>query len=245
MKPSRLVEFSTLETKCAYLCNKRMRMEYKFIVNCPELLNQKLVQRGWRRFGEYYSRPNCTDCTDCYSLRIDAIKYQFSKSAKRTIKKNKNTRFLVQKPTITIQHLNLYEKYHKYMESKKGWKHYSLSANSYHDLYACGAMEFGREILYFVGDKLVGVDLVDFLSDGISSIYFFYDPDFTDLSLGRFSMYQQIYMAKTNKLPWIYLGYYVEACPSLNYKANYKPYEVLDGDPTFEESPIWINPEKR
>jgi len=239
MKPSRIVEFSTLEAKCAYLDNKHMRMEYKFIENCPETFSQQLVQRGWRRFGEYYSRPNCVDCNDCLSLRIDATNYRFSKSAKRTIRKNQKTRFLIQKPTITIQHLNLYEKYHKYMESKKGWKHYRMSPNSYHELYVSGAMKFGKEILYFVDDKLVGVDLVDFFTDGLSSIYFFYDPDYAHLSLGRFSMYQQIYIAQINKLPWIYLGYYVERCPSLNYKADYKPFEIMKNKPSLEESPIW------
>ncbi len=240
MLPSRLIEFSTLEAKCAYLKDKRMRMEYKFIENCPEILSQKLIQRGWRRFGEYYSRPNCVECNDCLSLRIDATNYRFSKSAKRTIRKNSATKFVMQQPTITIQHLNLYEKYHKHMEEKKGWKHYALSPNSYHELYVSGAMKFGKEILYFVDGKLVGVDLVDFFTDGLSSIYFFYDPDYAHLSLGRFSMYQQIYIAQTNKLPWVYLGYYVEKCPSLSYKADYKPYEILQDEPSLEDSPVWI-----
>ena len=240
MQPSRLVEFSTLESKCAYLSDKRMRMEYKFIEKCPELLSLDLIQRGWRRFGEYYSRPNCVGCNDCLSLRIDAKNYRFSKSAKRTIRKNQQTRFLIQEPSLTIQHLQLYEKYHKHMEEKKGWKHYSLTPNSYHELYVSGAMQFGKEILYFVDDKLVGVDLVDFLANGISSIYFFYDPDYAHLSLGRFSMYQQIYLAQTNKLPWVYLGYYVQKCPSLSYKADYEPYEILKGDPSLNESPVWV-----
>jgi len=239
MKPSRVVEFSTLETKCAYLDKKRMRMEYKFIEQCPNLLSKQLIQRGWRRFGEYYSRPNCVGCQDCLSLRIDALNYRFSKSAKRTIRQNQRTKFLIQKPTITTQHLNLYEKYHKHMEVKKGWKHYKLTPNSYHELYVNGSMNFGKEILYFVDNKLVGVDLVDFLTDGLSSIYFFYDPDYAHLSLGRFSMYQQIYIAQTNKLPWVYLGYYVEKCSSLNYKANYKPYEILQNNPNLEEIAIW------
>jgi len=239
-QPFRLVEFSTLEAKCAYLKDKRMRMEYKFIENCSELLSQKLIQRGWRRFGEYYSRPNCVDCSDCLSLRIDAKNYRFSKNAKRTIYKNKKTKFLIQKPTITVQHLNLYEKYHKYMEEKKGWKHYTLSPNSYHELYVNGAMNFGKEILYFADNKLIGVDLVDFLSDGLSSIYFFYDPDYAHLSLGRFSMYQQIYIAQTNKLPWVYLGYYVKECPSLSYKADYSPYEIMREEPSLKELPTWV-----
>lgn len=236
---SRLIEFSTIESKCAYLPKNRMRMEYKYIEDCSTLLNQQLIQRGWRRFGEYYSRPQCPTCKECLSLRIDATKYKFSKSARRTIRKNLDTKILIQKPTLTKDHLELYEKYHKHMEDKKGWKHYSLSPNSYYELYVCGAMEFGKEILYFIDNKLVGVDLIDIISDGISSIYFFYDPDYAKFSLGRFSLYQQILIAKKYKLPWIYLGYYVKDCPSLSYKADYKPYEILKNEPSLEEKPIW------
>ncbi|MBL0687014.1 MAG: arginyltransferase [Sulfurospirillum sp.] len=241
MQPSQIIEFSTLEAKCEYLKNKRMCMEYKFIENCSEILNQKLIQRGWRRFGEYYSRPNCMNCSDCLSLRINALNYSFSKSAKRTIRKNTNTKFLLQKPTVTTQHLDLYDKYHKYMKEKKGWQYYSLTTSSYHELYSSGAMKFGKEILYFIDNKLVGVDLLDFLADGLSSTYFFYDPDYMHLSLGRFSMYQQINIAKIYNLPWIYIGYYVKECPSLNYKNDYKPYEILQGEPDLKDSPIWLS----
>lgn len=238
-EPSRLIEFSTLPSKCAYLDKNQMTMSYMYIEDCPQPLNQNLIQRGWRRFGEYYSKPQCKNCTDCLSLRINALEYTFSKSARRTIRKNVNTKIMIQKPTISIQHLELYDKYHKFMQEKKGWKYHKLSPTSYHELYESGAMDFGQEILYFAEDKLIGVDLIDFLDDGVSSIYFFYDPDYAHLSLGRFSMYQQIYIAQTNNLPWVYLGYYVEKCSSLNYKADYKPFEILQNNPELNEQPIW------
>lgn len=244
-KPSRIVTFSTLPAQCAYLENHMMRMEYKYIQDCPEILNQKLVQTGWRRFGEYYSRPTCKDCNECLSLRIKALEYEFSKSAKRTIKKNADTKMLIQKPTLTRNHLSLYEKYHKHMEQKKGWKHYPLGPNSYHELYVAGAMEFGKEVLYFRDNKLIGVDLIDFVSDGISSIYFFYDPDYASYSLGRFSIYQQILLAQMNKLPYVYLGYYVRECPSLKYKADYEPYEILLGNPMLNEFSSWVSPKEQ
>lgn len=100
-------------------------------------------------------------------------------------------------------------------------------------------MDFGQEVLYFRDDKLVGVDLIDFLADGISSIYFFYDPEYAHLSLGRFSIYQQILIAQMHKLPYVYLGYYVKECDSLKYKADYKPFEILQGNPSLNEFPLW------
>ena len=236
---TKIIEFSTLPTDCSYLDNHFSRMQYKYIENCSSDLNNQLVQRGWRRFGNYYSRPQCENCIKCESLRIDANSFTFSRNAKRTIKKNKDTVFSIQSPTITNEHLEIYEKYHKYMEKKKGWKNYRITPGGYQELYKAGAGKFGKEILYYIDDRLVGVDLVDFLDDGISSIYFFYDPDFRNFSLGRYSIYMQIQLAKNFNLRWIYLGYYVKDCPSLNYKDRYKPYEIMTNNATLEESPIW------
>ncbi len=235
----KIIEFSTLETNCSYLKDKFCRMQYKYIEHCPSILNEKLVKNGWRRFGNYYSRPQCSTCRECKSLRIDAKNYKFSKNAKRTIRKNENTTFTIQTPTISNEHLEIYEKYHLYMERKKGWKHYEIRPKSYYELYLAGAGKFGKEILYFIDDRLVAVDLVDFLNDGLSSIYFFYDPKYAKYSLGRYSIYMQIQLAKNFNLRWIYLGYYVKDCPSLNYKSRYKPYEILQNNPNDLENSIW------
>ena len=237
--PDKIVEFSTLETACAYLPEKRARMQYKYIKGCSSKLNHELVVRGWRRFGEYYSRPQCSQCNDCLSLRIDALNFEFSRNDRRTLRKNSHTKVIIRRPSVTVEHLKLYNKYHEVMEAKKGWKHYSLSLQSYFELYVAGHGEFGKEILYFKDDKLIGVDLVDIVADGLSAIYFFYDPDYQALSLGRYSLYQQILLARHHHLQWIYLGYYVEKCSSLSYKANYKPFEILEGAPNLDQTYIW------
>ncbi len=237
---SRTVEFSTLDTSCSYLPNRHTRMEYKYIENVTMELNQALVERGWRRFGRYYSRPQCQGCNECLNLRIDIRNYEFSRSAKRVFKKAQGLRYVIQAPTISNEHLELYDRYHSFMEKKRGWHYYYLKPQSYHELYVTGAQNFGKEILYFKDEQLIGVDLVDFLDDGLSSIYFFYDPDFAHFSLGRLSIYEQILLAKEYDLEWIYLGYWVKGCQSLSYKASYTPYQLLQGNPTLEEEAIWL-----
>lgn len=234
-----MVEFCTLPSTCAYLDDRDARMEYRYIKGCSFSLNDKLVRSGWRRFGEYFSRPQCENCQECLSLRVDAINYTFSKSAKRTIKKNSTTSIVMRTPSATNEHVALYNKYHEFMREKKGWKHFELSLQNYYELYVNGYEDFGYEVLYFHEGRLVGVDLIDLVEDGISSIYFFYDPDVASLSLGRYSIYQQIYFAQKKGLRWIYLGYYVKDCPSLNYKDIYKPYEILRGSPALTCKPIW------
>lgn len=234
-----VIEFSTLESRCVYLPNERMKMEYKYITDCSKELGLDLVRRGWRRFGNYFSRPNCGPCNKCLSLRIDVQNFNFSKSIKKVINKNKETKIIIQKPSVSYKHIKLYEKYHRYMQRKKGWDYYNITSSSYYDLYVKGFSTFGREILYYRDDKLIGVDLIDTLDDGISSIYFYYDPSFSKYSLGNYSIYKEIELAKQKDLKWIYLGYYVRDCDSLNYKIKYMPYQILQNLPSLDEEDIW------
>ena len=238
-KDDEVIEFTTLETSCVYLKENRMQMSYKYIKDCSLSLSSKLTQQGWRRFGHYYSKPICHDCDECKSIRIDVENFHFSRSVKRVIKKNIDTKTIIRKPKITKEHLDLYEKYHKYMQKTKGWDYYPLNEESYADLYAKGFSTYGYEVLYIRDKKLVGVDLLDFLEDGISSIYFYYDPDFRDYSLGKYSIYKQIELAKKRELMWIYIGYSVKGCSSLSYKEDYKPHQVLQNSPSLDDEPIW------
>ncbi len=225
-----IIEFKTDTTPCVYLNDKKMQMHYKYIKQSNQALSSQLINDGWRRFGYYYSKPICPECSECKSLKVDVQNFTFTKSAKRVIKKNQKTKIVVQKPTFSTKHLNIYKKYHEHQSIHKGWDIFDLDEDSYQDLYLKGSNEFGKEVLYFVEDKLVGVDLIDILEDGISTIYFYYDPTYSHLSLGRYSIYKEIEMAKEMELKWVYLGYFVEDCPSLSYKDNYKPNEKIELD---------------
>ena len=84
-----------------------------------------------------------------------------------------------------------------------------------------------EEWCYYLGDRLVGVGYVDVLPEGLSAIYFYYDPNERDRSLGTFNVLRVIDSAAARGIPHVYLGYYVEGCRSLEYKARFRPNEVL------------------
>jgi len=235
-----LKEFS-LNDDCSYIKGNTQSTHYKLIENCSVQDNQELIQRGFRRFGKMYFRPICSDCQECQSIKIDVNNYTFSKSAKRTLKKAKNIKSYVQVPTLSQAHLDLFEKYHLYMKERKEWDYNETNAQNYYESFVNGHNDYGYEVLYFDEDKLIGVDLIDILEDGISSIYFYYDPDYSTYSLGKLSLYHQIQFAQKNKKQWVYLGYYVKDCPSLSYKAMYKPFLTLQGRPTEYEESTWTS----
>jgi len=232
-------DFCTLDYDCSYLPNKKVRMYYRYIYNSNKTFTTAVIQRGWRRFGNYYFYPICNGCSECKSLRIKVNEFKPSKSQRRVIRKNKDTKIFIQKPSITNSHIELYNKYHKWKEQKSNWKYKEITPNEYYENFVDGAFDFGKEVLYIRDNKLIGVDLIDVLDDGISAIYFFYDPDYAELSLGTYSLLYQIYLAKKMELKYIYLGYWVDGCKSFEYKPKFQPQEILEGFFEVDEEVNW------
>ncbi len=228
-----------LDNRCSYLSGKKQTTQYKIIDNISFSQCQELVERGYRRFGKTFFRPVCSGCDECKSIKIDVDNFKFSKSQRRVLKKAQAFKTYMQTPTMSQDHLDLFEKYHLYMKDKKGWDHSKTNPQNYYSSFVDGHLNFGHEILYFDEEKLIGVDLIDILEDGISSIYFYWDPDYLKYSLGKLSLLIQIKLAQSNHKKWIYLGYYVKDCPSLSYKSEYKPYLTLDSRPTENDDYMW------
>ncbi|EFC49361.1 arginyltransferase 1-like protein [Naegleria gruberi] len=85
---------------------------------------------------------------------------------------------------------------------------------------------------YRLDNKLIAVSVLDVLPTGLSSVYFFYDADYSDLSLGIYSALTEIEMIKkeSEKFPnfkYYYLGFYIHSCQKMKYKGQYSPSEIL------------------
>ena len=224
---------------CAYIPGKSMQMHAKQVENISKTFATTVAQRGWRRFGRTFVYPDCFGCTECKSIRIDVANYKYSKSQRKTINKNEETKISIQEPRVTQDRIDLYNKYHLYKAHRDGWKHQDITKQEYFDNFVDGAYDFGKELLYFIDNKLVGVDLIDILDDGISSIYCYYDPDYPKFSLGTYSLLYEIKLAEMLGLEWVYLGYWVDGCKAFEYKEKFQPIEILEGYPRIFEKPEW------
>lgn len=85
---------------------------------------------------------------------------------------------------------------------------------------------------YYIDGKLVAVGVLDILPWCISSVYFFYDPDYESLSLGTLSALFEIKLTQDLHemypgIEWYYMGYYIHSCPKMRYKGKFKPSFLL------------------
>jgi arginine-tRNA-protein transferase len=87
-----------------------------------------------------------------------------------------------------------------------------------------------EEWSYRLDGELVGLGHVDALPVGLSAIYFVHDPDLHRRGLGTWNILCMIDEARRRGLPHVYLGYWVADCPSLSYKANFRPHEILGAE---------------
>jgi arginine-tRNA-protein transferase len=77
---------------------------------------------------------------------------------------------------------------------------------------------------------LIGCCVVDIFYDGLSAIYSYFDPEQPRRSLGRFIVLALVSQGQQMNLPFTYLGYWIKDSSKMNYKANYQPLEVFDGE---------------
>lgn len=232
-------EFVEENRPCSYFDNKMCDMRYRYINNCSVDSYQKKLERGWRRLGKIHFVPECKTCTECVSMRIDVKNYKFSKSDKRVLAKNIDTKLYIRPPSVSKEHIDLYNRYHKFMRDKKKWPYSPISIDDYIKSYVEGIKDISKEFLYIRDDKLIGVALVDILPEGISAIYCFYDHRYSDFSIGKFSILAQIKIAKDLNIPYIYLGYWIKDHFSMGYKEAYSPFEVLKNRANLDEEAVW------
>ncbi|MEY4504621.1 MAG: hypothetical protein RL154_917 [Pseudomonadota bacterium] len=229
------------EHACGYLTGQNAKSEYIFNVSkeITKDMATLLLFHGWRRFGERFFRPICEHCTKCESIRVLADEFEFSKSMKRIFKKNLHTEIKIEQPSLTQEKIDLYNCFHASKTDQKGWETNQIDAPRYSETFVDGNYDFALEIGYYIDNKLVGLDYIDILPNGLSSIYFIYNPEYSKYSLGVYSLLIQIEWAKKMGLKYIYLGWAVRENQSLLYKFDYKPQQILLNRPTLKERAIW------
>lgn len=183
----------------------------------------RVLDEGERRSGRMIYRTQCPACDACEPLRVPVSDFRATPSQRRVWRRNEGeVRVEVGRPELTWDRLHLYNR-HK-QERGLATRDEPLGAQGYRN-WLVDTCTDTREVRYYAGTKLVAVSIVDFGRRSASSVYHYFDPDEGKRGLGVYSVMKELALCAEAGLEWYYLGFYVEDCRHLSYKAGYWPHE--------------------
>ncbi|KAL9559386.1 hypothetical protein MBANPS3_000461 [Mucor bainieri] len=143
--------------------------------------------------------------------------------------------------SFTKEKFALYAKYQASVHHDKeedisegGFKRFLVDSPMKLEKHDSSNVQFGSfHQKYIVDGKLIALAVIDILPKCVSSVYFLYDPDYSFLGLGKYSVFREIslvqeFSEKVDTLQHYYMGYYIDSCPKMNYKGQYQPSDLLD-----------------
>ena len=75
--------------------------------------------------------------------------------------------------------------------------------------------------------RLLAAAITDVIDDGLSMVYSFFDPNEHRRSLGTFMILDHVDRARALGMSHVYLGYWIDGCRKMAYKARFRPLEAL------------------
>lgn len=232
--------FTTAPLPCPYLPEQ---MERRVVTELAgrdvDALHDALSLSGFRRSHGIAYAPACPSCTACIPIRVVCADYKPNRTQRRIERANEDLYWTECAPQATEEQYALFTCYQ--LERHEGGEMAKMDSDDYQALVEDTPID--TQVVEFrnADDTLVAVCLVDRICDGLSAVYSFFDPDLDRQSLGTYMIIWLIRRAQELGLPYVYMGFWIDACSKMAYKSNFQPFEIFrDGNwiPAGDREPV-------
>jgi leucyl-tRNA---protein transferase len=229
--------YVTAPQPCPYLPGRAERKLFTHLTHDkPAVLVDNLLKGGFRRSQNIAYMPYCEGCQACVSVRVLVDEFEPARSMRRVTERNRD---LASRRTAPVPTSEQYSLFRAYIDARHGdggmadmtvLDYAMMVEDSIVDTFITEYRVKPENALQGRPDgwPLKAVALCDRLSDGVSMVYSFYEPDESaSRSLGTYMILDHIEHARRLGLPYLYLGYWIEGSRKMAYKNRFHPQERL------------------
>jgi arginyl-tRNA--protein-N-Asp/Glu arginylyltransferase len=226
--------YLTAPSPCPYLPGKEERKVFTHLVgDRARGLNDLLTHGGFRRSQSIAYRPACETCRACVSVRVVVSDFVPGRSLRRIAQRNADVQGEMRAAVPSSEQYSIFRAYLDERHHDGGMA--DMTVLDYAMMVEDSHVDT-RMVEYRLpppaptsrrAGPLIAVALTDVLSDGLSMVYSFFDPDYERRSLGSLMILDHIERAREMGLPYVYLGYWVRGSRKMDYKSRFLPQERL------------------
>ena len=215
--------FETVVDDCPYLDEQKSA---SILVDPDHQIDKNLFsmlsRSGFRRSGEMLYSPKCPNCNACVSVRIPSSEFKPSRSQKRVWRRNIDVTATIEDVCFKQEHFDMYYRYqlHRHPESSMCDVDTSKYTGFIESTYSRS-----KFLCFYLEEQLIGISVIDQFDGGISAVYTFFEPEHSNRSLGTYAILYALKLAKAHKIPYVYLGYWIDGSPKMDYKRKFKPLQ--------------------
>jgi len=226
MKSETVRLFQTLPHPCGYF-GSRTAQNLVIDPAAPDLprIYAHALTRGYRRAGGHVYHPQCPTCSACVPARIPVAAFRPDRIQRRCLKRNSDLKPTLAPARFTQEYFDLYRRYLDARHADGGMDNPDAQDFS-RFLFTPWSPSWFLELRNETG-QLLAVAVTDIASSGLSAVYTFYEPQHKARGLGTLAILHQIELARARGLPHLYLGYWIAAHQKMDYKARFRPLELL------------------
>ncbi len=217
--------FLTASSPCPYLPDRQERKIFTFLGGeGASRLNAALSQRGFRRSQNIAYLPACDRCQACRPVRVPVATFDTAKW-RRLVRRNRDIVRVPRAPRTTSEQFSVLRAYLDQRHADGGMA--DMTVLDYTAMVEQTPVDTLVVEYRDSEERLIGCALTDRLTDGLSMVYSFFDPDDQARSPGSYMIYDHVEFAASLGLDYIYLGYWIAGSPKMEYKRRFSPLEEL------------------
>jgi len=218
--------FATPPTPCPYLAGKLERKVVTLLAgDDPDGLHNALSQAGFRRSQDLAYRPACEQCNACVPVRVPVANFEPSDGQRRIWRRREGITARRLPAYATREHFMVFRRYVTARHEGGGMA--DMEFADYRAMVEDSPVRTAITEFRFPDGRLLGVCLTDAMTDGLSLVYSFFDPDFDRLSPGTLIILWHIDQAREQGHTYVYLGYWIAQSHKMAYKSRFQPLEAL------------------